>query len=125
MLRQRVRDSALIGHDYHAATRAELHSRQFAQIERWTEVGYRHSSWNVVCRIETRDRWTYRLDHYRSRRRGWVSGCRRRTRRAGQVGASVIHEPDHMRQGGVIAQLAVFITGNVIDLADGCKHFRL
>src|SRR5271167_2374357 len=66
MLCQRGRNSAFIRHDYHAATRAELHSRQFAQIERWTEVGYRHSSWNVVCRIETRDRWTYRLDHYRS-----------------------------------------------------------
>src|SRR5271157_5568239 len=69
MLCQRIRDSAFIGHDYHAATRAEFHSSRLAQIERWTEVGHRDSAWDAVCRIETRDRRAWGRDDYRSRRR--------------------------------------------------------
>src|SRR5271157_361812 len=125
MLCQRVRDSAFIGHDYHAATRAELHSSRLAQIERWTEVGHRHPAWNAVCRIETRDRRAHGRDGYRSRRRGWGGGCWGRKSHTSQVRSLLVHEPDHMRQGRVVAQFAVLVAGNAVDLADGREHFRL
>src|SRR5271157_1315383 len=125
MLRQGVCDSAFIGHDYHAATGAEFHSSRLAQIERWTEVGHRHAAWNAVCRIETRDRRAWGRNHYRSRRRGWGGGCWGRKSHTGQVRSLLIHEPDHMRQCRVVAELAVLVTRNAVDLADGGKHLRL
>ena len=39
--------------------------------------------------------------------------------------ALLVHEPDHVRQGGEVAQLAVLIARNVVDLADRREHFRL
>src|SRR5271157_5227858 len=125
LLRQRIRDSAFIGHDYHAATRAEFHSSRLAQIERWTEVGHRYPAWNAVLRIETRDRRAWGRDDYRSRRRGWGGGCWGRKSHTSQIGTLLVHEPNHMRQRGVVAQLAVLITGDVVDFPDGREHLRL
>ena len=45
--------------------------------------------------------------------------------RAGQVGALLIHEPDDVCQGGIVAQLAVLVARNVVGRADGGEHFRL
>src|SRR5271157_760187 len=125
LLRQRIRDSAFIGHDYHAATRAEFHSSRLAQIERWTEVGHRDSAWDAVCRIETRDRRAWGRDDYRSRRRGWSGGCWGRKSHTSQIRSLLIHEPDHMRQCRVVAELAVLVARDVVDLADCREHLRL
>ena len=43
----------------------------------------------------------------------------------GQVGALLKNEPDDVRQRRIVAQLAVLIARNVVDLADGREHFGL
>ena len=44
---------------------------------------------------------------------------------AAKIGTLLIHEPDHVRQSRVVAQLAVLVARNVVDLADGGEHLRL
>ena len=44
---------------------------------------------------------------------------------ASQVRPLFVHEPNHMRQGRIVAQLAVLVARNVVDLADGREHFCL
>ena len=60
-------------------------------------------------------------------RRSWLadSWCGCSCRHPSKVGALLIHEPDHMRQGWVIPQLAVLVSRNAVDLANGRKHLRL
>src|SRR5271157_1507340 len=120
MLCQRVRDSAFIGHDYHAATRAELHSSRLAQIERWTEVGHRHPAWNAVCRIETRDRRAHGRDGYRSRR-FCGSSCGRCLR----YPLPVARELNYMRQCWEFAQFEILIARNVVYGPYCREHLRL
>ena len=45
--------------------------------------------------------------------------------RPGQVRPILVHEPDHVRQGWIIAQFAVFITRDAVDLANRREQFRL
>ena len=45
--------------------------------------------------------------------------------RPGQVGPLLVHEADDVRQCRIVAQLAVFIARDVVDLADGGEHFCL
>ena len=42
-----------------------------------------------------------------------------------QVRPLLVHEPDHVRQRRVVAQLAVLVARDVVDLADGGEHLRL
>ena len=44
---------------------------------------------------------------------------------SGQVRPLLIHELDHVRQRRIVAQLAVLVARNVVDLADGREHLRL
>ena len=46
-------------------------------------------------------------------------------RRARQVRPLLVHEPDDMRQRRIVAQLAVLVARDVVDLADGGEHLRL
>ena len=52
-------------------------------------------------------------------------GCCRNWSRDGQIGTPLIYEADYMRQRGVVAQLAILVARNVVNLADGGEHFRL
>ncbi len=61
-----------------------------------------------------------------SRCRGLAGQWRRRRRNCScQVRPPLIDEPDHMRERGIVAQLAILVARNVIDLANGGEHFRL
>ncbi len=42
-----------------------------------------------------------------------------------QVRTLFIHEPDHVRQCGIVSQFAILVAWNAVDLADGREHFRL
>ena len=42
-----------------------------------------------------------------------------------KIGPLLVHKPDHVRQGRVIAQFAVLVARDVVDLADGREHLRL
>ena len=44
---------------------------------------------------------------------------------AGQIGPLLVHEPDDVRQRGIVAQLPVLVARDVVDLADGGEHLRL
>ena len=73
----------------------------------------------------------------RRHRCGWLGGERSWMQRgclsrlwvtespAGQIRPLLVHEPDYMRQRRIIAQLAVLVAGNVVDLADRREHLRL
>ena len=58
---------------------------------------------------------------------GAGSGRRRRRRRrcASQVGPLLVHEANDVRQRRIVAQLAVLVARDVVDLADGGEHLRL
>ena len=56
---------------------------------------------------------------------GSLVGTADGTAGASQVGPFLIDEPDHMRQCGIVSQLAVLVARNVVDLADGREHLRL
>src|SRR5208337_495915 len=64
-------------------------------------------------------------------RSGWRSGsshrnrCRRRRLARRKIGTTLVHEPDYVSKGGIVAQLAVFIAWDAVDLADGGEHLRL
>ncbi len=44
---------------------------------------------------------------------------------SGQVGPLLVHKADHVRQRGIVAQLAVLVARNVVDLANSGEHLRL
>ncbi len=65
------------------------------------------------------------LSDHRACRRGGFDFFLRCRRGRGQVRPLLIHETDHVRQRGIVAQLAVLVARNVIRRADGREHFRL
>ena len=65
------------------------------------------------------------LSHHSRFRCGAFDFFLRCRRSCSQVRALFIDETDHVRQGGVIAQLAVLVARNVVSLADGGKDLRL
>src|SRR5579864_1593532 len=80
-----------------------------------------------------KDRRGRRCELLRRRFRGWhVLDWRWRSWRGRprlrlrcQVGPLLVHESNHVCQGGIIAELAILIARNAVDLANGCEHFRL
>ena len=66
-----------------------------------------------------------------SARNGWLRGCghlnscRRGRLARRKIGTTLVHEPDYVSQRRIVAQLAVLIARDVVDLADGGEHFRL
>src|SRR5271157_2285389 len=66
------------------------------------------------------------LDYDRSRRRPGCYGRHGRGRDSpSKIRPLLIHESDYMCQGWIVAQLAVLVARDVVDLADGREHFRL
>ena len=65
------------------------------------------------CRIRNGGGWS-----------SWCHSCRNR-RSGGEIGALVVYEADDVGEGGIIAELAIFVARNVVDFADGGEHLGL
>ena len=57
--------------------------------------------------------------------RGRFNRDRRWRDARGEIGTTLIHEPNHVSQRGIVAQFAAVITRNAVDLADGGEHLCL
>ena len=106
-LRQRFSHSTLVRHHHDALASAKGYSRWLAQAERRPQIGYRDAARNSVCGIEREDDGRRRCSLLRSGK--WRRGktpLRRYLlshrnwghwgRPAGQIGAAVSREFDHV-----------------------------